>query len=112
MRNLVSKAFTPLRVKALRPRIQAITDQLIDGVQERGQMDLIADYAFQLPTIVISELLGVPVEDRTHFKAWSNAFVAPALDEAAQTRAAQLMQEFVSYLRELFATGDRCHRMT
>ena len=104
LRNLVSKAFTPLRVKALRPRIQSITDQLIDGVQERGQMDLIADYAFQVPTIVISELLGVPVADRTRFKAWSNAFVAPALDEASQTRAAQLMQEFVRYLGELFAT--------
>jgi cytochrome P450 len=104
LRNLVSKAFTPLRVKALRPRIQAITDQLIDGVQERGQMDLITDYAFQVPTIVISELLSVPIEDRQRFKAWSNAFVAPALDEASQTHAAQLMQEFVSYLRELFAT--------
>ena len=104
LRNLVSTAFTPGRVRALRPRIQAITDQLIDGVQQRGQMDLIADYAFQVPTIVISELLGVPVEDRTRFKAWSNAFVAPALDEASQTRAAELLQEFVSYLRELFAT--------
>jgi cytochrome P450 len=103
LRNLVSKAFTPGRVRALRPRIQSITDQLIDDVQERGQMDLIADYAFQVPTIVISELLGVPLEDRTHFKAWSNAFVAPAFDEAAQARATQLLQEFVSYLRELFA---------
>jgi len=102
LRNLVSTAFTPLRIKALRPRIQVITDQLIDSVQERGEMDLIADYAFEVPTIVISELLGVPVEDRTRFKAWSNAFVTPALDEASQTRAAQLMQEFVSYLRELF----------
>jgi cytochrome P450 len=104
LRNLVSKAFTPLRVKALRPRIQSITEQLIDGVQERGQMDLIADYAFQVPTIVISELLGVPVEERTRFRAWTNAVVAPALDEASQTRAAQLMREFVSYLRALFAT--------
>jgi cytochrome P450 len=104
LRNLVSTAFTPRRVKALRPRIQSITDQLIDGVQARGKMDLISDYAFHVPTIVISELLGVPVEDRTRFKAWSNAFVTPALDAASQTRAAQLMQEFVSYLRELFAT--------
>jgi cytochrome P450 len=93
LRNLVGTAFTPGRVKALRPRIQSITDQLIDGVQERGQMDLIADYAFEVPTTVIFELLGVPVADRTRFKAWSNAFVAPALDEASQTRAAQLMQE-------------------
>ena len=78
LRSLVSTAFTPPRVKALRPRIQSITDQLIDGVQARGQMDLIADYAFQVPTIVISEVLGVPVTDRTRFKAWSNAFVTPA----------------------------------
>jgi len=42
LRNLVSTAFTPLRIKALRPRIQVITDQLIDSVQERGEMDLIA----------------------------------------------------------------------
>jgi cytochrome P450 len=104
LRNLVSKAFTPGRVKAMRPRIQTITDQLIDGVQERGHMDLIADYAFQVPTIVISELLGVPVDDRTCFKAWSNAFVTPALDEASQAHAAQLLQEFVNYLRDLFAT--------
>ncbi|MCG8351577.1 MAG: cytochrome P450 [Chloroflexales bacterium] len=104
LRNLVSKAFTPARVKALRPRVQSIADRLIDAVQDNGQMDLMADYAFQLPTIVISELLGVPVEDRNRFKAWSYAFVAPALDEAAQARAAQLMQEFVNYLRELFAT--------
>ena len=103
LRNLVSKAFTPLRVRALRPRIQSITDELIDAVQARGEMDLIADYAFQVPTIVISELLGVPVEDRTRFKAWSNAFITPALDEASQARAAQLLGEFVSYLRELFA---------
>jgi cytochrome P450 len=104
LRNLVSKAFTPKRVRELRPRIQAITDQLLDAVQERGQMDLIADYAFHIPTIVISELLGVPVDKRERFKVWSNAFVAPALDQAAQARAAQLMQEFVGYLRELFAT--------
>ncbi len=66
-------------------------------------MDLIADYAFHIPTIVISELLGVPAEDRERFKAWSNAFVAPALDAASYAHAAQLMQEFVSYLRALFA---------
>ena len=104
LRNLVSKAFTPSRVEALRPRIQSITEQLIDGVQARGEMDLIADYAFQVPTIAISELLGVPLADRQHFKAWTNAVVAPALDDASQIRAAQLQQEFIGFLRELFAT--------
>lgn len=103
LRDLVSKAFTPVRVKELRSRIQVLTDELLEGVQARGQMDLMADYAFQVPTIVISELLGVPVADRARFKAWSNAFVAPALDEASQAQAFQLLQEFIEYLRELFA---------
>lgn len=103
LRNLVGKAFTPGRIKALRPRIQAITDQLIDEVQPHGRMDLIADYAFHVPTIVISEMLGVPASDRTRFKAWSNAFITPVFDAASQARTAQLLQEFVGYLRELFA---------
>lgn len=103
LRNLVGKAFTPARVRALRPRIQMITDELIDAVQARGHMDLIADYAFHIPTIVISELLGVPIEDRLRFKDWSTAFVTPVLDVAAQAQTARLLQEFVSYLGELFA---------
>lgn len=103
LRALAGKAFTPARIRALRPHIQHLAEGLIAAARPLGHMDLIADYAFQLPTIVISELLGVPVEDRERFKDWSNAFVAPALDEAAQARAVQLLQEFVAYLRALFA---------
>ena len=103
LRTLVSKAFTPRRIKELRPRIETLANQLIDGVEEQGQMDLVADYAFQLPIIVISELLGIPLEDRERFKVWSNAIVSPALDDTAQARAAQLIQEFLDYLRDLFA---------
>ena len=59
LRDLIGLAFTPARVKNLRPRVQAIADELIARVQANGQMDFVADYAYQLPTIVIAELLGI-----------------------------------------------------
>jgi cytochrome P450 len=102
LRTLIAQAFTPARVKALRPRVQQIADELIARVQSDGRMDFVADYAYQLPTIVIAELLGIPSADREHFKAWSSAFISPALTEEQQARAGQLLTEFVAYLRGLF----------
>ncbi len=71
LRSLVSQAFTPRMVESLRPRIQALVDELLDAVIETGEMDVLADLAYPLPTVVICELLGVPPEDREKFKAWS-----------------------------------------
>jgi cytochrome P450 len=103
LRNLVSQAFTPKQIKALQPKIETIANQLIDKVIEQGQMDLIADFAFHLPTIVILEMLGVPVADRESVKEWSSAFIAPALDPESLAVFEQKMTAFVSYLRQLFA---------
>jgi len=71
LRGLVSKAFTPRVVEGLRPRIQQIVDALIDGAAARGSMDLIEEFAYPIPVIVICEMLGVPVEDHERFKGWS-----------------------------------------
>lgn len=103
LRTLVSKAFTPARVRALRPRIQAIANELIDAVQQRGEMDLMAEYAFHLPTIVILELLGIPVADRERFKAWSNTIIMPSMDPDGFERFVREMTAFMTYLRDLFA---------
>ena len=53
LRRLVTRAFTPKMVEQLRPRIQAIADELLDAVEGRDGMDLSADYAFPLPITVI-----------------------------------------------------------
>jgi cytochrome P450 len=76
-RGLVSKAFTPRRVEALRPRIEAVVDELLDAVAARGdgRMELVEDLAHPLPLVVIAELLGVPLEDRERFRAWSGEVV-------------------------------------
>ncbi|WJK42587.1 cytochrome P450 [Solwaraspora sp. WMMA2056] len=68
MRKLVSTAFTRRRVEAMRPRIQAITDELLDAVAAAGTADLVTAFALPLPIAVISEMLGVPFEDRTDFE--------------------------------------------
>ena len=73
LRALVTKAFTPGLIEQMRQRVQDLTDELVDKVQGRGRMDLIRDYALPVPTTIIAEMLGVPVEDRHKFHRWSHA---------------------------------------
>jgi pimeloyl-[acyl-carrier protein] synthase len=74
LRSLASSAFTPRRVELLRSHIQEIADKLIDSVVDAGQMDVIADFAAQLPAIVTAEMLGVPPSDHIQLKDWSADF--------------------------------------
>jgi cytochrome P450 len=74
LRSLASYAFGPQRVRVLREHICEITNRLLDKVQEKGRMDVIADLAEPLPCIVTAEMLGVPVEDYQQLKAWSQDF--------------------------------------
>jgi len=67
LRGLVVKAFTARRVEDMRPRIQAVVDQTIDAVIEKGHMDLIEDFAFRLPVTIICDMLGIPEEHREVF---------------------------------------------
>jgi len=74
LRGLSSQVFAPRRVEVLRAHIQDIVDALIDKVQPNGQMDVIADLANRLPTIVTAEMMGVPTADIDQLKAWSANF--------------------------------------
>ena len=74
LRALASYAFSPARVAVLRSHIREIVNRLLDEVQNKGQMDLIADLAEPLPGIVTAEMLGVPLSDRHQLKDWSADF--------------------------------------
>jgi pimeloyl-[acyl-carrier protein] synthase len=74
LRGLCSQAFTPARVEALRAHIQDIANRLLDSVLPQGEMELIADFAAPLPSIVTAELLGVPTSDHRQLKSWSADF--------------------------------------
>lgn len=104
LRRLVSQAFTPRRVEALRPVVQRLADGLVDAFVANGGGDLIAEVAEPLPVTVIAELLGIPEADRHHLRPWSAAICGmyelnpPRETAAAAVRAAE---EFSEYLRAL-----------
>ncbi|MFI9778894.1 cytochrome P450 [Streptomyces sp. NBC_01003] len=75
LRRLVSKAFTPRRIAEFAPRVQALTDDLIDQFAAQGKADLIHDFAFPLPIYAICDLLGVPSEDQNDFRDWAGMMI-------------------------------------
>ncbi|MFD8792256.1 cytochrome P450 family protein [Streptomyces vinaceus] len=101
LRRLVSKAFTARRVAEMRPRIQEVTDRLLDAVVADGRADLVADFALPLPVTVISELLGVPVDERHEFQRWTDRMLmrgAQPPDPAVVNEAWRHMRAYVTEL--------------
>jgi cytochrome P450 len=103
LRGLAAVAFSRSRITALRPRIQAIVDGLLDGLQDRGDtvVDLVAGFAFPLPFTVISELLGVPEPDRAELGAWFTTLLAPASAPEPPPSAVAASTNIVDYLTQL-----------
>ena len=102
MRAVVNRAFTPRRVEALRPRIEAIAHELLDAAPASGGFELMSGLAQPLPVIVIAELLGVPTADRERFKTWSNAIAATTdvlNSEAVINEARETTLELIDYFR-------------
>lgn len=102
LRGLVQKAFTPKLVANMRSHIQDIADDLLDNLPSQEKMNLIDDFAFPLPIIVISEILGVPAEDRDQFRIWSNTVIDASTAESAELFE-QHSREFTDYLTAWFA---------
>jgi cytochrome P450 len=107
LRGLVSNAFTPAVVERMRPYVQNTVNTLLDAVQASGQMDAIADFAYPLPILVIAQLLGLPAEERGHFKKWSDDLFAilgsvphsPELMESA-ARSLAALTDYITKLSE------------
>ncbi len=103
VRRLVAKAFTPRFVEGLRPRVQAIMDELVDQVDGTGEFDLM-QVAEPLPVTVIAEMLGVPDADRAHLRPWSADITKMyELDPSVEMQrdAVRASTEFSEYLRGL-----------
>ncbi|OUA65535.1 cytochrome P450 family protein [Bacillus thuringiensis] len=101
LRSLVQKAFTPKMIAQLDKRIEKIADDLISDIERKGTLNLVDDYSFPLPIIVISEMLGIPKEDQAKFRIWSHAVIAsPETPEEIKETEKQL-SEFITYLQYL-----------
>ncbi|WP_406334096.1 cytochrome P450 [Streptomyces sp. NBC_00203] len=103
LRSLVAGAFTMRRVEALRPRVQQITDELLDAMLPKGGADLVDSFAYPLPMTVICELLGIPDIDRVAFRALSSEIVAPSGGNSELAA----MEQLATYLDELIE-DKRC----
>src|SRR5262249_53879412 len=95
----------PRLVEDMRERIQTITDDLLDQAEGKRQMNLIADFALPLPVTVISDILGVPEEDRPKFHRWSRAMISStAGSTVGRLMVVANMFAFLSYIRKFVRT--------
>jgi cytochrome P450 len=76
LRRLVSRDFTPRRIREMEPRIREITNRLLDDAAKKGELEVMSDLANALPVMVIAEMLGVPSELYAQFKHWSDEVIA------------------------------------
>ena len=101
LRGLLNKVFTPRMGEMWRPRIHAVTQQLIDRAQVSGEVDIIRDIAYPLPATIIAEMIGAAPEDIPLFRDWAadinNLF---ALGGRISAAAAERAQNSLAVMRE------------
>ena len=129
IRKLVQPSFTGRGMEAMRPGIQRIVDDLLDEAEAaaaaRGEtapnrrMELISQFAYPFPVTVISDMLGIPREDRARIKGWTENLlrVDRGRDATMDEQVRQGLRDFTAYLEDLFArkreapTDDMISRM-
>jgi cytochrome P450 len=106
VRKLLAPAFAPRALKALQPRVEALVDRLLDRAATRGGMDLMADFATEVPLQLIGDMLGMPENERAALPGWSLAILGalePVLSPEQFKRGTDAVDEFKTYLRGLIA---------
>ncbi|MGC2570059.1 MAG: cytochrome P450 [Candidatus Nitrosopolaris sp.] len=109
LRRAVMHHFTHERIEGMRDRVIQIVDELLDAQRNRGQLDIVDDFAHPLPVRAISELMGVSREDRSRLEVWIPVLVrrlepAQRVNETQVEQAARAAMQMREYLRELIAT--------
>lgn len=106
LRTLVNRAFVSRQVERLRPGIETLANELVDGFEDRGEVELIDAFATPIPVIVIADMLGVPRQDAPLLLDWSHRMVQMYMfepSEATERDANQAASDFLDYLRKLVA---------
>jgi cytochrome P450 len=106
LKDILTPAFTQSLVENMRPEIQAIVDALLDKVEWKGEMDIIADFAVPLPALIIAKILGVPTEDYEKMNKWSSesilVFDHPMSLERYQTQNQIMIESKEYFLQKMF----------
>ncbi|HEY6495171.1 MAG TPA: cytochrome P450 [Trebonia sp.] len=108
VRGLVKRAFVPRSTQALRPRIEALVNDLLDKAIEAGEVDLMEAFARPLPLTIIGDMIGIPHEDHAAVQKWSMEVVYGTDPDILQSpeslaRRPYAMQEFEGYFAGLLA---------
>ncbi|MGQ0699594.1 MAG: cytochrome P450 [Panacagrimonas sp.] len=106
LRKLVSLAFTPRRVRELRPEVEAVVKELLDALPP-GECDVVSWLCAHLPARLMLRMLGLPSELSPKFQRWSNAFMLSAALSAEERMESNV--EMVSYFQQTVA--DRAARL-
>jgi unspecific monooxygenase len=110
LRALVNRAFVSRNVEQLRPRIERLANELIDGFEADGQVELLRAFAAPVPAIVIAEMIGMPADMAMQLVDWSNRMVAMymyGVTHETELDANQASIEFMDYVREMIAERRR-----
>jgi cytochrome P450 len=106
VRRLILGALTPRAIEGMEPGLVALVDGLLDAMAEKGEVDLIEDYASAIPIEIIGNLLGVPRHERGPLRGWSLAILGalePVVSAEAAARGNLAVAEFLEYLERLVA---------
>ncbi len=110
LRNLVNRAFVSRNVEQLRPRIERLANEMIDGFEASGGVELIKAFAAPIPAVVIAEMIGLPAEMAPQLLSWSNRMVQMymfGVTRETELDANQASEDFMAYLREVIAERKR-----
>ncbi|HZY50815.1 MAG TPA: cytochrome P450, partial [Devosia sp.] len=110
LRTLVNRAFVSRHVEQLRPRIERLANEIIDGFEGDGGTELIKSFAAPIPAIVIAEMIGLPAEMAPQLLNWSNRMVRMymyGVTHETERDANQASIDFMDYLRSVIAERRR-----
>jgi cytochrome P450 len=113
LRTLVNRAFVSRNVEQLRPRIERLANEMIDGFEADGEVELIKAFAAPIPAVVIAEMIGLPAEMAPQLLNWSNRMVQMymfGVTHETELDADRASTEFMAYLREVIAERRRAPR--
>ena len=110
LRTLVNRAFVSRHVEQLRPRIERLANEIVDGFEADGGVELIKAFAAPIPAVVIAEMIGLPAGMAPQLLNWSNRMVQMymfGVTHDTELDANRASEDFISYLREVIAERRR-----
>jgi len=110
VRKLLAPAFTPRALRALQDRIEKLVDRLLEAAADKGEIDLITDFAAAIPVQLIGDMLGIPQDERGPLRGWSLAILGalePVLNRQQFDTGVSAVADFKEYLNDIISSRSQ-----